>query len=119
VLATCRDDEVGPSHPLRLVLGDLATSAAVERLAIPTLSEAGVRAVAEGHGSTSRALSPGQRQAVLRAAAVLGAVPIAERLSLSPRPSIHVSAVLGKPGVRSRTEAARRFLQDRELRAQT
>ena len=27
-----RDDEVGPTHPLRLVLGDLATAAGVERM---------------------------------------------------------------------------------------
>ncbi|HEY3061708.1 MAG TPA: hypothetical protein VGL99_22275 [Chloroflexota bacterium] len=42
VLATYRDDETNTSHPLRLVLGDLATTRAVSRMTIPALSEAGV-----------------------------------------------------------------------------
>jgi len=42
LIATYRDDEVGPRHPLRVVLGDLATSAAVRRLSLPTLSQAAV-----------------------------------------------------------------------------
>ena len=39
VIATYRDDEIGPYHPLRMTLGDLATSAGVRRIAIPRLSE--------------------------------------------------------------------------------
>ena len=34
VLVTYRDDEVGPNHPLRLVLGDLATAAGVSRMTL-------------------------------------------------------------------------------------
>lgn len=34
LIATYRDDEVGPRHPLRVVLGDLATSGAVRRLTL-------------------------------------------------------------------------------------
>lgn len=48
ILATYRSDEVGPAHPLRVVLGDLATSAA-PRLAPAPLSEAAVRELAGGH----------------------------------------------------------------------
>jgi DNA-binding CsgD family transcriptional regulator len=46
VIATYRDDEIGPRHPLRLVLGDLATVHAVRRLALPPLSESAVRHLA-------------------------------------------------------------------------
>jgi DNA-binding CsgD family transcriptional regulator/tetratricopeptide (TPR) repeat protein len=56
VVATYRDDEVGPSHPLRRVLGDLATAAAVFRLSVPPLTEDGVRDMAAGSGFEARAL---------------------------------------------------------------
>lgn len=45
LVATFRSDEVGPAHPLRVVLGDLATSGAL-RLVPPPLSPAAVRALA-------------------------------------------------------------------------
>ncbi len=48
LIATYRDDEVGPKHPLRVVLGDVATSATVRRLLIPPLSVDAVRALAAG-----------------------------------------------------------------------
>ena len=47
-LATFRDDEVGAGHPLRAVLGNLATTPAVHRLEVPRLSRAGVRELATG-----------------------------------------------------------------------
>ncbi|MCM8747808.1 AAA family ATPase [Thermomicrobiaceae bacterium CFH 74404] len=37
VVVTYRDDELGPSHPLRVVLGDLTTTSAVSRLHLPPL----------------------------------------------------------------------------------
>lgn len=49
-VVTYRSDEVGPRHPLRLVLGDLATSATVHRVSLPGLSEAAVRVLADGSG---------------------------------------------------------------------
>jgi DNA-binding CsgD family transcriptional regulator/tetratricopeptide (TPR) repeat protein len=45
VVASFRNDEIGPSHPLRLVLGDLATSG-MERLAPQPLSLDAVRELA-------------------------------------------------------------------------
>lgn len=56
VIVTYRDDEVGPRHPLRTVLGDMATSAAARRLVLPPLSEAAVRVLAEGSGIDSASL---------------------------------------------------------------
>ncbi|HLJ68067.1 MAG TPA: LuxR C-terminal-related transcriptional regulator, partial [Chloroflexota bacterium] len=48
LVATYRDDEVGAIHPLRVLLGDLATCPDVRRLAVPALSEAAVRTLAAG-----------------------------------------------------------------------
>jgi DNA-binding CsgD family transcriptional regulator len=50
VLVTYRDDELGGDHPLRAVLGDLATAPGVERLRVPPLTLTGVAALATGHG---------------------------------------------------------------------
>jgi DNA-binding CsgD family transcriptional regulator/tetratricopeptide (TPR) repeat protein len=50
VVATYRDDEVGPRHPLRVALGDLATSNAVHRLKLESLTHDGVRRLAAGSG---------------------------------------------------------------------
>ncbi|MBV9174714.1 MAG: hypothetical protein JOZ81_32020 [Chloroflexi bacterium] len=43
LILTYRDDEVGQRHPLRRLLGDLAGSPLVRRLALPRLSEAAIR----------------------------------------------------------------------------
>ena len=50
VLATYRDDELDRAHPLRIVLGELATERAVGRLRIEPLSWEAVAALAAPHG---------------------------------------------------------------------
>ncbi len=45
LIATYRDDEIGPRHPLRTVLGEGGASSAIRRLALPPLSERAVRAL--------------------------------------------------------------------------
>lgn len=50
VVGTYRDDEVGAQHPLRVVLGDLATSPDVHRLSLQALSIASVGELARGSG---------------------------------------------------------------------
>jgi DNA-binding CsgD family transcriptional regulator len=50
VLCTYRDDELAPDHPLRVVLGDLATQRASRRMRLPPLTEDGVRALAGPRG---------------------------------------------------------------------
>lgn len=50
VLVTFRDEEVGPEHPLRVVLGDLASAPGVRRLPVPPLSPAGVAELAAPYG---------------------------------------------------------------------
>jgi AAA ATPase-like protein len=50
VVATYRDDELPRAHPLRIVLGELATSDAVERVKLAPLSAAAVAELSEPHG---------------------------------------------------------------------
>lgn len=50
LIATYRDDEVGDRHPLRLVLGDLATMSGVRRIGLQTLSLDAVSTLARGSG---------------------------------------------------------------------
>jgi predicted ATPase len=56
VVASFRDDEVDAVHPLRLVLGRLATVPAVARLPISPLSLGAVMALAEPFGADERAV---------------------------------------------------------------
>lgn len=49
VVASLRSDEVGPAHPLRTLLGDLATSG-MARVSVPPLSPEAVRAMCENAG---------------------------------------------------------------------
>lgn len=107
IVVTYRD-ELGPSHPLRIVLGDLATSPSVKRLHLPPLSVDAVRTMAEGtdfdpselHRLTGgnpffvtevlaaggQGIPPTVRDAVLARAA---------RLSLSARAVLDAAAVIG------------------------
>ena len=48
LVLTYRDDELGPRHPLRIALGDLATSGALRRVPLSPLSVAAVAALAVG-----------------------------------------------------------------------
>lgn len=50
VVCTYRDDEVGPDHPLRPVLGQLIPLESTHRLAVPPLSVAAVNRLATDHG---------------------------------------------------------------------
>jgi DNA-binding CsgD family transcriptional regulator/tetratricopeptide (TPR) repeat protein len=56
LIATFRDDEVGDRHPLRQVLGDVATAPGVRRLSLSPLSLDGVRALAAGGPLDAEAL---------------------------------------------------------------
>ena len=50
VVASYRDDELDERHPLRVVLGELATSRSVRRLKLSPLSPEGVATLAEPYG---------------------------------------------------------------------
>jgi len=49
VVGTFRDDGLPRAHPMRILLGDLATAASVDRLALAPLSHEAVRELAVGH----------------------------------------------------------------------
>ncbi len=53
---TYRDDEIGTDHPLRLVLGDLATAPTVHRISVRPLSEEAVSHMAAGSGRDAATL---------------------------------------------------------------
>jgi predicted ATPase/DNA-binding CsgD family transcriptional regulator len=108
LVLTYRDDELGPRHPLRIVLGDLATSGAVRRMPLPPLSVAAVRTLAgerpldadalhrrtggnpffvtEALASRDAGIPPTVRDAVLARAA---------RLSAPGRAGLEAAAVIG------------------------
>ncbi|MGH2531132.1 MAG: ATP-binding protein [Thermomicrobiales bacterium] len=110
LLVTYRDDEVGPGHPLRLVMGDLATAESVRRLTLAPLSVDAVRALAAGsdldpvvlHRQTNgnaffvteilTASAPGIPPTVRDA--VLARVA---RLSAAGRTTLDAAAVIGSP----------------------
>jgi DNA-binding CsgD family transcriptional regulator/tetratricopeptide (TPR) repeat protein len=50
VVVTYRDDELEIAHPLRIVLGELARTPRVDRVAVPRLSRAAVAELAEAGG---------------------------------------------------------------------
>ena len=56
VLATYRDDEVDAEHPLRALLGELASAPGVDRIAVPQLSLDAVRLLAEPQGADGDAI---------------------------------------------------------------
>ena len=56
VIGTYRDDELGPAHPLRIVVGELKSTTSVLRLRLPALSPDAVHALAEPLGVDADAL---------------------------------------------------------------
>ena len=56
LILTYRDDEIELSHPLRLVLGRLATSGILHRISLPSLTLAGVQQLAKEKEVNTQAL---------------------------------------------------------------
>lgn len=108
VVVTYRDDEVGANPPLGLLLGDLATSPAVRRLALGALSGTAVEELAAGSGLDAdrlRGATGGNPFLVVESIAVGGRLPAsvrdaalarAGRLSLRARRLVDAAAVVGR-----------------------
>src|SRR5690606_6663654 len=56
LIATYRDDELGPRHPLRLLLGDLVMSPATRRVVLSPLSPDAVQHLVGARGLDAAAL---------------------------------------------------------------
>ena len=108
LVVTYRNDEIGSDHPLRLVLGDLATSPTVHRLGLLPLSESAVGQMAADSGRDAGELhrltggNPFFLTEVLAAedqsapASVVDAILArAARLSPEARAVLDVAAVIG------------------------
>ncbi|HEU5430684.1 MAG TPA: LuxR C-terminal-related transcriptional regulator, partial [Thermomicrobiales bacterium] len=108
LIVTYRDDEVGPIHPLRLVLGDLATAPTVHRMTLRPLSLAAVATLAAGSPLDPAALhrstggNPFFVSEVLAAGgegvpSTVGDVVLARAARLSPdaRAALDVAATIG------------------------
>lgn len=107
-IVTYRDDEIGPDHPLRLILGDLATAQSIHRMTLLPLTEDAVRQLADGSGRDSETLyrltggnpfflnevlaAPDRGVPVSAADAVLAR---ASRLTPEARATLDVAAVMG------------------------
>ena len=108
VIVTYRDDEIAADHPLRLVLGDLATAPAVHRLGLRPLSEPAVQRLVADSGRDAASLhrltggNPFFLTEVLAAddesvPATVGDAVLARAARLSPeaRAVLDVAAVVG------------------------
>lgn len=108
LIVTYRDDELNPQHPLRLLLGDLATSPALRRIQLAPLSQQGVAQLAGKQNINSGELhrlsggNPFYVTEMLAAgdeglpATIRDAVLArAARLSLSGRAVLNAAAVIG------------------------
>jgi DNA-binding CsgD family transcriptional regulator len=117
VVATYRGDEVGRTHPLARLLGDIATSAAVRRVHVDPLSRDAVAELATGHDVdvaelyrvtggnpffvTEALASPNGVPPTVRAA-VRGRLA---RLSAAAHAAVEALAVIGSTGVSARLVA--------------
>jgi DNA-binding CsgD family transcriptional regulator len=108
-----RDDELSPTHPLAVTLGDLANHAAVSRIALEPLSLSAVEALAAGSGLNAEQLHHVTGGNPFFVTEVLSAGPVAltrtglprsiseavcgrlARLSAKARETAHVVAVCG------------------------
>lgn len=107
VILTYRDDEIGAEHPLRLVLGDLASSSTIHRIPVLPLSVDGVRELAKNRDVDAVALhrlTNGNPFFVTEVLAGEGDIPQtvrdavlarAARLSASARRVLEAAAVIG------------------------
>jgi predicted ATPase len=62
LVVSYRDDEIGPTHPLAVLLGDLATCPAVTRIALDRLSRDAVAVLAAVRGVQRRRVVSADRR---------------------------------------------------------
>lgn len=110
LVASYRNDEIGPDHPLRVLLGDIATYGTSHRLTVPPLSLAAVETLTEGTGIDPfqlHQLTGGNAFFITEVLAAGGdGIPAtvrdavlsrAARLSTASRSALDAAAVAGSP----------------------
>ena len=102
-LATYRDDELDREHPLRIVLGALATSGVVERLRVEPLSATAVAQLAETSGVDAAELHRATRGNPFFVTEVLAAS--GERVPSTVRDAVLARAARVGPAARAVLEA--------------
>lgn len=107
MILTYRDDEIGADHPLRILLGDLASSQALHRIPVSPLSKDAVHKLAKNKDVDSvelHRMTNGNPFYVTEVLAVESGIPEtvrdavlarAARLSLSARIVLEAAAVIG------------------------
>jgi DNA-binding CsgD family transcriptional regulator len=108
ILVTYRDEEISATHPLRVALGDVASAAAVRRIAVPPLTGAAIIALCEHSSMDAASLEAATGGNAFFVTEVLAAgtmgVPRsvsdavlarAARLTENGRHALQVSAVIG------------------------
>ena len=107
MILTYRDDEIGMDHPLRFLLGDLASSGALHRIPVSSLTDEAVRELAKNKNVDSVALhrlTNGNPFFVTEVLAVESGIPEtvrdavlarAARLSAAARGVLEAAAVIG------------------------
>ncbi len=98
VIATYRDDEIEGDHPLRIALGELATSPGVARMTVPRLSVDAVRALAEPSGADGDAIHRLTHGNAFFVTEVLAAAPVT--LPLTVRDAVLARAASLPPPAR-------------------
>ena len=107
MILTYRDDEIGMDHPLRFLLGDLATSNALQRIPVSSLTNEAVRELAKNKNVDTLALhhlTNGNPFFVTEVLAVESGIPETVRdavlartakLSVAARGVLETAAVIG------------------------
>ena len=104
VLATYREDEVAGEHPLRILLGTLASAPGVSRLSVPPLSLDAVRTLAEPHDADADAVFALTRGNAFYVTEVLAAS--SDGLPPTVRDAVLARAASLAPGTRALLDAA-------------
>jgi predicted ATPase len=97
LVVTYRDDEIGRTHPLSVLLGDLAPMPGIQRIAIERLSRTAVAELAAGHDvdvDRLHQITGGNPFFITEVLAAPGAIPLSVRAAVRGR-----LARLSEPGV--------------------
>jgi DNA-binding CsgD family transcriptional regulator/tetratricopeptide (TPR) repeat protein len=103
-VVTYRDDEIEPEHPLRVVLGELASAPGVSRVVVPRLSPEAVAELAAPHGVDADAVYRLTRGNAFYVTEILAAG--GDRLPSTVRDAVLARATMLEPATRRLVDIA-------------